>query len=67
MEHLGLDDYERCYDELRRVPIEKPSNMKSSVRNVVDRTKYLYNPERGRFALTMAGETFVKSLIKKET
>ena len=59
---LGLEDYEEAFKLLRRLGVDTPSNMKSSVRNVVDRTKYLFNPERGRFALTIQGEQLVESM-----
>ena len=36
---LSLSDYENAYNLLQRVPVKPPSNMKSSVRNVVDRTR----------------------------
>jgi len=61
-ENLTLEDYTEAYASLKRLAIETPSNMKSSVRNVVDRTKLLYNPERGKFALTLQGEQYVETL-----
>lgn len=59
-EHLSLEDFDKAYDELKRAGVDKPANMKSSVRNVVDRTKYMYNPERGLFQLTIQGEKYVE-------
>jgi len=61
-EILSLQDYIDAYEELRQIPVEVPSNMKSSVRNVVDRKTYLYNPERGKFALTMTGKQYLKEI-----
>lgn len=66
LESLSLDDYEKAYDLLQRVPVEKPSNMKSSVRNVVDRTKYLRNFGRGSYMLTMTGEEQVEALLAEK-
>jgi len=43
--------------------VETPSNMKSTVRNVVDRTQYMFNPHRGKFALTDKGKKFVEQLL----
>ncbi len=65
-EHLSLDDYGAAYEILRRVPVETPSNLKSSVRNVVDRTHMLFNPERGRFALTVRGEKLVQQMLSEK-
>ncbi len=59
---LILEDYAEAYNTLKKLAVEMPSNMKSSVRNVVDRTKFLYNPERGKYLLTLQGEQFVNSL-----
>lgn len=61
-ESLTLEDYEEAYLKLKWLAIQVPSNMKSSVRNVVDRTKFLYNPERGKFALTLQGEKSAKEI-----
>jgi hypothetical protein len=63
LESLSLEEYEQAYNALRRIPIEPPSNLKSSVRNVVDRSKYLRNAERGRYMLTLAGEEYVENLL----
>lgn len=65
-ESLSLHDYEQAYAMLKRIPVETPKNMKSSVRNVVDRTKYMRNSTRGRFMLTLLGEEHVDRLINKE-
>jgi hypothetical protein len=62
-ESMSLETYEQAYDALQRVPIEAPANIKSSVRNLVDRTKYLRNAGRGLYTLTMAGEEYVENLI----
>lgn len=59
-ESLTLDDYIEAYNSLRRLGVVTPKNMKSSVRNVVDRTKLLYNPERAQYALTLPGEQLVE-------
>lgn len=61
-ESLVLEDYQEAYSVLRRLGIRVPNNLKSSVRNVVDRTNLLYNPERGRFALTLQGEQLVVNM-----
>jgi hypothetical protein len=63
-EHLSLDDYETAFKQLKKAAVEEPSNMKSTVRNVVDRTKpkLLFNPERGVFALTVQGEEYVDNI-----
>lgn len=61
-ESLSLEEYDKAYDQLKRAAVKKPSNMKSSVRNVVDRTPYLRNAERGKFMITLQGESLVKSL-----
>lgn len=63
LESLALEDYDRAYNLLRRIPVESPSNLKSSVRNVVDRTKYLRNADRGRYMLTIEGEELVQRMI----
>src|SRR5260221_9566859 len=60
--HLSLQDYDQAYDTLRRIPVEKPTNMKSTVRNVVDRTEYLRNGDRGKFMLTLLGEELVEQM-----
>lgn len=62
VETLSLEHYEEAYKELKLVPVSTPSNMKSNVRNVVDRTDYLRNPSRGMFALTLEGEKYVRNL-----
>lgn len=59
---LTLDDYSEGYSQLRRLGVSVPNNMKSNVRNVVDRTNFLYNPERGKFSLTVLGEEEVNKL-----
>jgi hypothetical protein len=59
---LRLEDYTEAFMLLRRLGIDMPANMKSTVRNVVDRTKFLFNPERGQFALTLPGEKLVESM-----
>lgn len=67
MESLSLEEYDQAYTLLQRVPVEKPSNLKSSVRNVVDRTKYLRNADRGRYMLTLIGEELIEQLLKQST
>lgn len=62
LEHLTLDDYSNAYKKLQKLAVHTPPTMKSAVRNVVDRTDYLYNPDRGMFQLTLQGERFVESL-----
>lgn len=59
---LELEDYEEGFAVLRKAAVKMPSNMKSSVRNVVDRTDYLFNPERGKFSLTIQGEEYVQAM-----
>lgn len=66
LENLSLEDYEKAYTLLRRIPIEKPSNVKSSIGNVVNRTEYLRNAERGQYLLTMTGEDHVDALIAEK-
>jgi hypothetical protein len=61
-EALSLDDYQEAYKTLRRLAIPEPSNYKSSVRNVVDRTDLLYTPIRGKFGLTLPGDNYVEGL-----
>lgn len=61
-ESVTLEDYEQAYSVLRKLAVPTPANMKSSVRNVVDRSPYLYNPERGVFTLTVQGEKYVETL-----
>jgi len=63
-EHISLEDYEEGFKALKRAAVKEPSNYKSSVRNVVDRTnpKLLYNPERGQFSLTLQGERYVENI-----
>lgn len=61
-ETLTLDDYSEAYSQLRRLGVSMPTNMKSSVRNVVDRTKFMFNPEAGKFSLTLIGEHEVSKL-----
>lgn len=65
MADLSLDDYEEAYRLLQKVPVPKPGNLKSTVRNVVDRTDLLRNSERGRFMLTMKGEEFVRQMTQR--
>lgn len=67
LESLSLDDYDKAYGLLQRIPVEKPGNMKSSVRNVVDRSKYLRNAERGLYTLTITGEEHVEQMIAEKT
>jgi hypothetical protein len=62
LDQLTLDTYDEAYSILQRLPVPRPSNMKSSVRNLVDRTEYLHNPERGAFMLTVKGEEYVESM-----
>ena len=64
-ENLTLEDYEEAFAALRRLAVAQPNNMKSSVRNVVDRTNLLYTPDRGRFALTLQGEQFVEQMEER--
>jgi hypothetical protein len=66
-EHLSLDDYTEAYNDLRRAAVGTPRNMKSSVRNVVDRTSFLYNPVRGQFVLTIPGEQYVERMGTDKT
>lgn len=66
MESLSLDEYDQAYTFLQRVPVEKPGNLKSSVRNVVDRTKFLRNTDRGRYMLTLAGEELIERLLAEK-
>jgi len=64
LESLSLVEYQQAYTALQRIPVDPPNNLKSSVRNVVDRTRYLRNAERGRYMLTLDGEDYVNGLIK---
>jgi hypothetical protein len=64
LESLSLEEYDEAFKALAVIPIDAPANLKSSVRNVVDRTKYLRNSERGRFALTMTGQEHIESIIR---
>lgn len=66
-EFLSLEDFDKAYDELKRAGVDKPANMKSSVRNVVDRTNYMYNPDRGLFQLTIQGEKYVEKYDSNAT
>lgn len=59
---ITLEEYTEAYKILKRLSLSMPNNMKSSVRNVVDRTPFLYNPERGQFALTIKGEELVEQM-----
>lgn len=65
MEQPKLEDYGQCFEELQKVPVDMPSNLKSTVRNVVDRTDYLYNPSRGKFSLTLKGKEWVESRLQE--
>ncbi len=65
-ESITIEDYEEAYKALKRLAVPTPNNMKSSVRNVVDRTDLLFNPERGQFALTLQGEQFVEEMPKHD-
>ncbi|MBN1681316.1 MAG: hypothetical protein JW966_13620 [Anaerolineae bacterium] len=65
-EYVSLDDFSEAYDILRRVPVETPRNLKSSIRNVVDRSNLLFTPIRGQFALTHKGKEYVEQLPEKE-
>lgn len=66
MESLSLEEYDQAYTILQRIPVEKPGKLKSSVRNVVDRTKYLRNADRGRYMLTLTGEELIERLIAEK-
>lgn len=55
----------QAYNLLRRIPVEVPTNLKSTIQNTVNRTKWLYRSERGHYALTMAGTAMVESLFKE--
>lgn len=66
--HEGLElvtyaDYERAYATLKRAAVKSPTDVGGSVRNTLNRTDYIYSPERGTFAITLPGEAFVKGLI----
>jgi len=61
---LSLKDYEAAFTELRKIPVDVPGNLGSSVRIVTQRTDYLYTPEPGKFPLTDAGKEFVEKMEK---
>lgn len=65
-EDLSLEDIQEGFKALKKAAVKEPSNYKSSVRNVVDRTDLLYNPGRGQFALTLQGEQYVESMNSSE-
>ena len=63
---LSVETFQEGFKALKKAAVKEPPNCKSSVRNVVHRTEFLYNPERGKFSLTLQGEQYVESLPNQE-
>jgi hypothetical protein len=63
LESLSQEDYDKAYAILRRVPIKAPTDLPSTIRNVLKRTNYLETVEKGQYRLTIAGEDHVDALI----
>lgn len=66
LESMSQEDYDKAYAILRRVPIKAPTDLHSTIRNVLKRTKYLQTVDRGQYGLTLIGEEYVDALIAEK-